>query len=44
MVKEGRAVVFISHKLNEVMDISDRIVVLRAGQVVAQRMAAETAS
>jgi simple sugar transport system ATP-binding protein len=42
LVKEGRSVVFISHKLNEVMDISDRIVVLRAGQVVAQRDAAET--
>ncbi len=42
LVQEGRSVVFISHKLNEVMDISDRIVVLRAGQVVAQRKTAET--
>ena len=42
LVDEGRSVVFISHKLNEVMDISDRIVVLRAGQVVAQRKACET--
>ena len=42
LVKDGRSVVFISHKLNEVMDISDRIVVLRAGQVVAQRKACET--
>jgi simple sugar transport system ATP-binding protein len=42
LVEEGRSVVFISHKLNEVMDISDRIVVLRAGRVVAERMAAET--
>jgi ABC-type uncharacterized transport system ATPase subunit len=41
-VKEGRSVVFISHKLNEVMDISDRIVVLRGGQVVAERQAGET--
>lgn len=36
-VKEGNAVVFISHKLNEVMEISDRIVVLRNGSVVAER-------
>jgi len=43
-VAEGRSVVFISHKLNEVMDISDRIVVLRAGQVVAQRNTTETSS
>jgi simple sugar transport system ATP-binding protein len=42
LVTEGRSVVFISHKLNEVMDISDRIVVLRAGQVVAQRKVSET--
>jgi simple sugar transport system ATP-binding protein len=42
IVEEGRAIVFISHKLNEVMDISDRIVILRAGRVVAQRKAAET--
>jgi ABC-type uncharacterized transport system ATPase subunit len=42
LVKEGRSVVFISHKLNEVMDISDRIVVLRSGQVVAERQTEET--
>ncbi len=44
LVKEGRSVVFISHKLNEVMDISDRIVILRAGQVVAQKNTAETSA
>ena len=43
-VAEGRTVVFISHKLNEVMDISDRIVVLRGGQVVAERHTAETST
>jgi simple sugar transport system ATP-binding protein len=42
LVAEGRSVVFISHKLNEVMDISDRIVVLRSGRVVAERQTAET--
>ncbi len=42
LVKEGRSVVFISHKLNEVMDISDRIVVLRSGKVVAERKTSET--
>ncbi len=44
LVKEGRSVVFISHKLNEVMDISDRIVVLRSGRVVAERKTAETST
>jgi simple sugar transport system ATP-binding protein len=42
VVKEGRSVVFISHKLNEVMDISDRIVVLRGGEVVAEKRTRET--
>ena len=42
LVEEGRSVVFISHKLNEVMDISDRVVVLRGGEVVAERKTAET--
>ncbi|MGH2406343.1 MAG: ABC transporter ATP-binding protein [bacterium] len=33
---QGRAVVFISHKLDEVMAIADRIVVLRGGRVAGQ--------
>ncbi len=32
--KHGKSIVFISHKLNEVMDISDRITVLKKGRVV----------
>ncbi len=32
--KHGKSIVFISHKLNEVMDISDRITVLKRGEVV----------
>jgi ABC-type uncharacterized transport system ATPase subunit len=35
MADEGKAIVFISHKLDEVMAISDRITVLRSGRVVA---------
>ncbi len=42
LVQEGRSVVFISHKLNEVMEISDRVIVLRAGEVAAERKTAET--
>lgn len=37
MVKEGHSLVFISHKLNEVMAISDRVTVLRNGRVVGTR-------
>jgi len=42
LVAEGRSVVFISHKLNEVMEVADRVVVLRNGRVVAERRTAET--
>ena len=32
---EGRTVIFISHKLNEVKAVSDRVTVLRAGKAIA---------
>jgi simple sugar transport system ATP-binding protein len=35
MVKEGKSIVFISHKLNEVMAIADKLTVLRRGKVTA---------
>jgi simple sugar transport system ATP-binding protein len=37
MVSEGHSLVFISHKLNEVMAISDRVTVLRDGKVIGTR-------
>ena len=35
LVAEGLSIVFISHKLTEVLRVSDRIAVLRAGKLVA---------
>ena len=35
MAEEGRTVIFISHKLHEVMAVSDRVTVLRAGKALA---------
>ena len=34
MVEDGHAIIFISHKLHEVLDISNRVTVLRDGEMV----------
>jgi simple sugar transport system ATP-binding protein len=42
MVREGKAVIFITHKLDEVMSFADRVTVLRRGKTVANLVTAET--
>lgn len=42
MAAEGRGVVFISHKLREVMAVADRVTVLRGGRVAGTVARAET--
>ena len=42
LASQGHAIVFISHHLEEVLSISDRIVVLRNGKVVGEKRAGET--
>lgn len=42
LVAEGLSIIFISHKLNEVMAASDRVLVLRGGRMVGERKTAET--
>lgn len=42
MKQEGCAVIIITHKLNEVMEISDRVTILRKGESVASVNTAET--
>ncbi|MGD2041452.1 MAG: ATP-binding cassette domain-containing protein, partial [Anaerolineae bacterium] len=44
MTQEGKSIVFISHKLGEVMDIADRITVLRKGKVTASGIKPENTS
>jgi rhamnose transport system ATP-binding protein len=40
--ERGVALVFISHKLDEIQEITDRVVVMRDGQRVAERSSADT--
>jgi ABC-type uncharacterized transport system ATPase subunit len=41
-IAEGLSIVFISHKLREVMAISDRVLVLRHGRLVGERATRDT--
>jgi len=42
MAADGHTIIFITHKLDEVLDISDRVTVLRQGKVVATQETART--
>ena len=42
LVGRGLAIIFISHKLGEVLSVSQRVVVLRQGKLVAERLTSET--
>jgi simple sugar transport system ATP-binding protein len=42
LVKSGKTIIFISHKLKEVLEISDRITVMRRGKVVGHLITKDT--
>ncbi len=42
MVRDGHALIFISHKLHEVIEISHRVTVLRDGRAIGTRLTSET--
>jgi simple sugar transport system ATP-binding protein len=42
LAEEGHSIVFISHKLYEVLEIADRITVIRRGRVVGERVPSQT--
>ena len=42
LVAEGKSIIFISHKMREVLHISDRITILRAGEAVRTLNCSET--
>lgn len=42
LVARGLSIIFITHKLAEVMAVSDRVLVLRGGRLVGERVTSET--
>ncbi len=42
LTKEGKSILFISHKLNEIMEVSDRVSVLRKGKYIGTVNTSET--
>jgi simple sugar transport system ATP-binding protein len=42
LAQDGHSIVFISHKLYEVMEIADRITIIRRGKVVGERLPSAT--
>ncbi len=42
LVDQGKSIIFITHKLKEVMTIADRVIVLRNGRVVGETTPAES--
>jgi len=42
LLSQGLAIIFISHKLDEVLRVSQRIAILRAGKLIATRNTADT--
>jgi simple sugar transport system ATP-binding protein len=42
LVDQGKSIIFITHKLKEVMSISDRVIVLRNGRVTGETTPAES--
>lgn len=44
LAADGRTIIFITHKLKEVLELSDRVTVLRDGRAVADLVTAETSA
>jgi simple sugar transport system ATP-binding protein len=44
MREQGKTIVIVTHKLSEVLEISDQVTVMRDGRVVGQRKTAETSA
>lgn len=42
LIEEGKSIILITHKLNEIMEVSDRVTVIRKGQGIGTVTTAET--
>ena len=36
LIEEGKSIIIITHKLQEIMDVSDRVTVIRKGKGIGQ--------
>ena len=42
LIQEGKSIIIITHKLQEIMDVSDRVTVIRKGQGIGTVITSET--
>lgn len=42
MKKDGKSIILITHKMNEVLSVSDRVAILRSGEYICDKITAET--
>ena len=42
LIEEGKSIILITHKLQEIMDVSDRVTVIRKGQGIGTVITSET--
>ena len=42
LIKEGKSIIIITHKLKEIMDVSDRVTIIRKGEGIGTVVTAET--
>ena len=42
LIKEGKSIILITHKLKEIMEVSDRVTIIRKGEGIGTVVTAET--
>ena len=42
LIEEGKSIIIITHKLQEIMDVSDRVTIIRKGEGIGTVITSET--